>query len=76
MCLTTALLLARLGAGTALRSTDGFFGERGRAEGFMLGFPLEVQSRDKIHEGQPCRHALDLLLVAAVAFANDIPIEL
>ena len=42
----------------------------------MLGFPLEVKGRDKVHEGQPCRHALDLLLVAAIAFANDIAIEL
>ena len=56
--------------------TDGFFCERWGAKGFMLSFPLEVESRDKIHEGQPCRHALDLLLVAAIAFSNDITIEL
>ena len=42
----------------------------------MLSFPLEVKGRDKVHEGQSCRHALDLLLVAAIAFANDIAIEL
>ena len=42
----------------------------------MLGLPLEVEGRDEVHEGHPCRHALDLLLVAAIAFANDIAIEL
>ena len=51
-------------------------GQFGRAVRLQLSLPLLVKSRHQVHEGNAGGNLLHLLLVAPVALAHNIAIEL
>ena len=53
-----------------------FVSQRRRAVGFKDALPLAVKRWDKVHQCKSRSHLLDLLLVAPVALADDVAIEL
>jgi len=51
-------------------------GHRRRALWFLLFPPLEEETGHEVHEGKPGCHALNLLFIASVPLADEVPVEL